>query len=195
MPDRLEAFGDLPSHSVLVDDLSAAMRTAENDLQIGLKPSRRDMVQMSARRTEDVSPIVTHGSTPSYAGTSVRIVEVELENVPHSRSANQGPAAIMLNADGSAKARSDICDLAAGIGLPDTPTGARTSLAPLVEHRLGRGGSNIRSSLKTIIFSVIWVFPMVSAEQSPTRLTDKVSTRIATSRFELTWHEADDLGR
>jgi hypothetical protein len=28
--------------------------------------------------------------------------------------------------------RSDICDLAAGIGLPDTPTGARTSLAPLV---------------------------------------------------------------
>jgi hypothetical protein len=41
-------------------DLVPAVRAGEGDFQIGLKLPRRDMVQMSACRAGNVSPVVSH---------------------------------------------------------------------------------------------------------------------------------------
>jgi hypothetical protein len=81
-------IGDLPGDGILMHDLGPAFRAGEDDLQIGLKLPRRDMVQKSACRAGNVSPVVSHTTGPSFGDFAAVVVAVsvasELELPEHA---------------------------------------------------------------------------------------------------------------
>lgn len=67
--DGLEVLRDLPCDGIVLRHLGAASRANEHNLQVRLKPPRRDVVLLSARRTSDGLPIIPHKLIPSLACT------------------------------------------------------------------------------------------------------------------------------
>jgi len=88
--DGLEVLSDLPGDGIFMHDLVPALRAGEGDFQVGLKLPRRDMVQMSARRAGNVSPVVSHTTGLSGRGIAA---------APFRATTPGGIVGIGINAD------------------------------------------------------------------------------------------------
>jgi hypothetical protein len=149
---------DLASHGILVDDLGTTVRADEDDLQIGLKDARRDMVQRAADWAGNVSSIVAHSSAPSCARTSVRVVEVELEleKLPGFWGTNDGQGAIVLHGDRSATRRADKLDLTTRIDLSNPhdmrgPAAGAGDFISVARHKIDRKPGYRHSFLQSVL--------------------------------------------